>query len=353
MKHCIDPRVLFRGGKDTAIMPIFTKIKTLLYPVVKFASRLAIKLLCRDIQIDNPTILQEKGPILLAANHPNSFLDSILLDTLFEQPVWALARGDAFRNKRHAELLRQLNIMPVYRSSEGVQNLSINYQTFNVCVELFRKNKIVTIYSEALCVNEWHLRPLKKGTARLAIQSWENGIPLRVIPVGLNYSSFRLFGKNVHINFGKPITQHEIPSDWSDGLRHQRFNELLQSALQQLVYEIPNTNRQLLEEKLGSPVTAKEKKALYIPGLLGRIIHLPLYHPIRKFTLRKFGETGHCDSVISAMLLVSYPFYLLIIFLILLAAGLTITEAATSITLFPLLAWCRVRSKVEFDHQNI
>ena len=332
-------------------MPIFTKINALLYPVIKFASRLAIKLLCREIRINNPAILQEKGPILLAVNHPNSFLDSILLDTLFKEPVWALARGDAFRNKKHAQLLRQLNIMPVYRFSEGVQNLSINYQTFNSCVELFKQNKIVTIYSEALCVNEWHIRPLKKGTARLAIQSWENGIPLRVIPVGLNYSSFRLFGKNVHVNFGKPITQHEIPSDWSDGLRHQRFNELLQTELQQLVYEIPSTHHHLLEEKLGSQLSPLEKQLLYLPGLLGRIIHLPLYRPIQKFTLQKFGDTGHCDSVISALLLLSYPFYLLIVFLILMAAGLSMLGTAITIILFPLLAWCRVRSKAEFDHQ--
>ena len=88
-------------------MPIFTKNQGLLYPLLKLASRLAIRLLCREIRINNPEVLQEKGPILLAANHPNSFFDSILLDTLFEEPVWALARGDAFRNKNHAQLLRQ------------------------------------------------------------------------------------------------------------------------------------------------------------------------------------------------------------------------------------------------------
>lgn len=331
-------------------MPIFTKIQALLYPVIKLATRLAVSILCRRIQISDPALLKSEGPLLLAANHPNSFLDSILLDTLFEKPVWALARGDAFRNKNHARWLRQLNIMPVYRTSEGTENLSINYQTFNSCVALFNKNGIVTIYSEALCVNEWHLRPLKKGTARLAIQAWEARIPLRVLPVGINYSSFRLFGKNVHINFGKPITADTIPPQQSDGLRHNLFNQVLQEELQKLVYEIPASDNNLLEEKLKVPVSALEKWLFYMPAKIGWLIHLPLYVPIRKLALHKFGDTGHCDSVISALLLLSYPFYLLLCWLLLMSTGVSWHLAATVTVWFPLLAWCHVRIKPQFDH---
>ncbi len=332
-------------------MPIFTKNQGLLYPLLKLASRLAIRLLCREIRINNPEVLQEKGPILLAANHPNSFFDSIILDTLFVEPVWALARGDAFRNKNHAQLLRQLNILPVFRTSEGTQNLSINYQTFNACVDLFKENKIVTIYSEALCVNEWHLRPLRKGTARLAIQAWENGIPLRVIPVGINYSSYRLFGKNVHLNFGNPITQQVVPPQSSDGLRNQLFNQLLQTSLQQLVYEIPASDHQLLEGKLSSQVSTRMKKLLFLPAQLGRIIHLPLYAPIYRYTIKKFGKTGHCDSVVSALLLLSYPFYLVLIYTLLQLSGISLITSLITTLLLPLLAWCHVQIKPQFDHQ--
>ena len=331
-------------------MPIFTKIQALLYPVVKIATKLAISILCRKIQVSDSTHLQSEGPLLLAANHPNSFLDSILLDTLFEKPVWALARGDAFKNKNHARWLRQLNIMPVYRTSEGVENLGINYQTFNSCVELFNKKSIVTIYSEALCVNEWHLRPLKKGTARLAIQAWEAGIPLRVLPVGINYSSFRLFGKNVHINFGKPITAITIPPQQSDGIRNNLFNQVLAEELSKLVYEIPANDHTQLEEKLKVPISAIEKFLLYFPAKIGWLLHLPLYAPLRKLTLDKFGDTGHCDSVISALLLLSYPFYLLLAYLLLLTTGLSWQLSFLITLLFPLLAWCHVRIKPQFDH---
>ncbi|MFM8806232.1 MAG: 1-acyl-sn-glycerol-3-phosphate acyltransferase, partial [Sphingomonadales bacterium] len=269
----------------------------MLYAFIKLVGRLAIKILCRRIRISNPAVLRRGGPLLLAVNHPNSFLDSILLDLLFEAPVWALARGDAFRNKTHASLLQKLNILPVYRSSEGVSNLGINYQTFDACVSLFRQDQIVTIYSEARCVNEWHLRPLKKGTARLAIQTWEAGIPLTVLPVGLNYSSFRSFGKNVDINVGEPIYAHDIPlENNSDGQRLNAFNQVLLQRLQPLVYEMDKNDMTTRKQKLGVSVSAIEKIILFLPALVGRLFHWPLYKPIQKIALHYFDKTGHYDS---------------------------------------------------------
>ena len=148
----------------------------MLYSFVKIIARLAIHIYCRDIAINKKELLQHEGPLLLAVNHPNSFLDAIILCTLFDKPVYSLARGDAFKNKFFATLLYNFKMFPVYRVSEGVENLEENYKTFDLCKNIFRQNGIVLMFSEGRCINEWHLRPLKKGTARLAISSWEDGI---------------------------------------------------------------------------------------------------------------------------------------------------------------------------------
>src|SRR5687768_1008055 len=132
---------------------------------------------CRRVIISKPEMLTQKGPLLLACNHPNSFLDAIILDMLFEQPVWSLTRGDVFKKPLYARILSSLKMLPVYRNSEGAENLSTNYQTFNTCQRIFREKGIIIMFSEGKCINEWHLRKLKKGTARLAIKSWKEGIP--------------------------------------------------------------------------------------------------------------------------------------------------------------------------------
>ncbi len=304
-----------------------------------------MKIWCRKIIINKPELLKEKGPLLLACNHPNSFLDSIILDTIVEQPVWSLARGDVFKNPIYIKLLTALKILPVYRTSEGVENLSENYKTFEACIDLFRKNGVVTIFSEGKCINEWHLRPLKKGTARLAFKAWseripsgEGNIPLKILPVGINYSSFHRFGKNIFLNFGNIIHPEEFNQEAPDGIRYQAFNEKLKEELNDLVYEIPKENKEEQKRKLVYQSGTLKKTALFIPAMLGWIIHLPLYLPIKSFTWKRTHSNDHYDSVMTALLMVTYPIYLLVLILVL----LFITHCSWVLLLFiilPFTAW--------------
>src|SRR6185436_18399775 len=101
--------------------------------------RIAIKIFCRKIIINKPALLKEKGPLLLACNHPNSFLDGVILDTLFEQPLHSLTRADVFRKSLYSRLLTSLNLLPIYRASEGTVHLSSNYDTFENCKNIFRE----------------------------------------------------------------------------------------------------------------------------------------------------------------------------------------------------------------------
>lgn len=296
-------------------------------------------------------MLKMQGPLLLACNHPNSFLDAVILDLLFERPIWSLARGDVFKSKTIIRLLTAVKILPVYRTSEGAENLSENYKTFDACIELFRQNGIVLIFSEGKCINEWHLRPLKKGTARLAIQCWKEGIPLRVLPVGINYSSFRRFGKNIHLRFGESITSSVIRDKETDGLRNQAFNQQLQAALRPLVFEIPKTDQRLQEEKLAVPVPVVKKILLLLPAAMGLLVHAPLYLPLKRFAWKKANHNDHYDSVLVSVILFTYPFYLLLLALL----TFWITQSALAwllLLLLPFCAWAYVQLKPQLDKQH-
>lgn len=288
------------------------------------------------------------GPLLLAANHPNSFLDAIILDILFAQPIWSLARGDVFKKPLYTKLLTKLKILPVYRTSEGVENLETNYTTFDSCKEIFRRNGIVLMFSEGKCVNEWHLRPLKKGTARLAINSWQEGIELKVLPVGINYSSFKRFGKNIFINFGTIISNNEILSIATDGKRNIAFNNKLQCELQELVFEIPATDMTRKQEKLFVGINSVTKALLAFPAVMGLILNAPLYLPIRYFANTRTMDTDHFDSVVMALLTFLYPFYLLL----LTTACFLLSCSWWSLLIFPVLpftAWAYVQLKKQLD----
>jgi 1-acyl-sn-glycerol-3-phosphate acyltransferase len=279
----------------------------LLYSILKIWVRLAALIFCRKIIINNRALLKEKGPLLLASNHPNSFLDSVILDILFEQPIWSLARGDTFLNKTISRIFHSLKMMPVYRTSEGVENLSENYKTFDACIEIFKKDGVVQIFSEGKCINEWHLRPLKKGTARLALSTWEKDISLKVLPVGINYNSFHLFGKNIIIWFGRIITKDDIDMKLGDGLRNQQFNNLLREELEKGVFEIGDHDLNKRKELLEIKIPVWKKLLLFIPAIAGFLLNAPLYLPIKYFISKKYKGSDHFDSVILGILLFTYP----------------------------------------------
>ncbi|MGC4100112.1 lysophospholipid acyltransferase family protein [Ferruginibacter sp.] len=198
------------------------------------------------------------------------------------------------------------------------------------------------------CINEWHLRPLKKGTARLAISSWEDGIPLKVLPVGINYSSFSKFGKNVKLFFGDFITAKDIDQSGAHGKSIQSFNSNLVQQLQPFVFEIPGRDKNSLHNKFHVAQSALKKILLFIPSLAGWLLHAPLYYPVKLLVKKLSFHTDHFDSIMVGILLLVYPLYVIVLSLM----AFAFTHSAFSfllLLLLPFTAWAHVQLKRQLD----
>lgn len=316
----------------------------MLYQILKIPAMLGFWLYCRHLRSNNIEALNYNGPLLIACNHPNSFLDAIVIASLFKRPVYSLARGDAFKKPFFAKLLKSLNMYPVYRTSEGMENMEHNYSTFDACEELFKKNGIVLIFSEGRCINEWHLRPLKKGTARLALSSWNNGIDLKVLPTGLNYQSFTSYDKNIHLLFGNIISKEEVDQANGFGRSVLSFNNLLQKELQPLVYEIGAKDLATKKKTFEVHVPVWKKMLLFIPSVSGALLHFPLY-AAAAFFAKKYGSgNDHHDSIIIAILFIFYPLYLIIFTSIAVVVSNSWLGLFT-VLLMPFCAWSYLQVK--------
>lgn len=336
--------ILFAGSNQCcSSFPFLHYFSAVFYSLLKRYARFAIKIYCTEIIINKPEVLKSKGPLLFASNHPNSFLDGMILTTLLDGPLYSLARGDAFKNNLVSKLLRKLKLLPVYRTSEGVENLEHNYTTFDACRETFKENGMVLIFSEGRCENEWHLRPLKKGTARLSITSWKQGISLTVLPTAFNYSSFCKFGKEVHLFFGEPINRNTVFQHETDGKLFLSFNEQLNSQLQNLVYEIDPYDKVTIR-KIFSIKIKPSFYFLLLPAIIGWVLHAPLFYSCKLFA-GFFKNTGHYDSVLTSALLLSYPFYFLLLAIIGFCFNWWI--GLLLIFLLPLSAWACTQAKYQ------
>ncbi len=315
-----------------------------MYSILKIYARLAIKLYCRSITCNHKKAFDTNGPLLIAVNHPNSFLDAVIIATLFKYPVYSLARGDVFKGKLVQFALKLLHIMPVYRISEGAANIGYNYKTFDACREIFKQNGHVLIFCEGICVNEWHLRPLKKGPARLVLQAWENNIPLQVLPIGINYDAFKSFGKTMIINTGSLVSKNDFSLANTEGRNIAQITEALTRQMQHLVIEIDTSDTVKRQQIFATKQHPLLKVLLAIPAFAGLLLHAPLYATVKFLVQNTRVHFAHYDSLLVVFLFMAYPVYLFAIAL----TGFWIWGGwywLALVAVMPVLAWSYIQLK--------
>jgi 1-acyl-sn-glycerol-3-phosphate acyltransferase len=144
---------------------------------------------------------------LIACNHPNSFMEAIILACFMDRSTHFIVRGDVFKNSWIAYLLRQTHQIPIYRFRDGFSNLKKNESTLEHCYQKLAEGEMIIIFSEGLCIQEKRLRPIQKGTARMAFGSMEEkGVrDLVILPVGVNYLEGTLARTKVMCAYGEPL----------------------------------------------------------------------------------------------------------------------------------------------------
>lgn len=181
----------------------------MLWHIVKYYMGFVIATYFKRYKITNSHHLKVKGPVIIAMNHPNGFMDPIAFTGLIYPPrVRYLARGDAFKKGIASMLLESLGIIPIYRIQDGgKEGLKKNDETYDRVNYLLKRRKKIIIFAEGLCIQERRLRPLKKGVPRMIFGAMETGKvnDLTVVPVGINYDNPSQFQANLLVNIGEPI----------------------------------------------------------------------------------------------------------------------------------------------------
>lgn len=265
-------------------------------PYVSFLFNFFIK----KITITGLDNIPKSGAVILAATHANSFLDAAIIGCKIERRMWSLGRGDIFRKKLANKILSSFFMLPIHRLSEGKEHLRGNDATFDRCIELFKQGEIVLIFSEGICTHQTKLLPLKKGTARLAQQAWNEGIELTIIPIGITYDTFFNFGKNVNMNIGTGIVKRDLNNISEDVLFLKTFNDLLTEKINKCL------------NWSFTKISFWQSPIFY----LGSVINFPANY-VSGFISRKITKGSvFFDSIRLGAMLVVYPLYWLMLFFV-------------------------------------
>jgi hypothetical protein len=196
-------------------------------------------------------------------------------------------------------------MIPVYRLSEGKENLSLNDSSFRRSQEILAAGGIVLIFIEGISVHKHAPQPFKKGAGRIAMESRTNKT-LHILPFGIAYDSFEDFGKHINIHIGEPLLPETLFPFEEEAKDIRNFNEILYEEINKLI-EVPSRKN---KRPAGS-------KIFFLPAITGIAVHIFFYRSIKNFVKKKTHGTVFFDSVLFGCLLILYPIYVLLICLLL------------------------------------
>jgi len=241
-------------------------VHSLLYTALRTLFRAILRLYFRRIEVEGAENVPATGPVILAANHPQSILDAVVLGTSCHRTVHYLAHSGLFSNRLRAWFLRQLGAIPVIRREDAATVGDQNAPMFSACQVLLSRGGTIGIFPEGVSLEERRVQALKTGTARIALEcesrfAWSLGI--RIVPVGLNFESPQRFRCRVLVRFGEPVDvvaqRNAYETDPIEAI-HQ-LTAILQEALRRQVVNI---------ERVEFEDLVRDLELVYKGELLGR-----------------------------------------------------------------------------------
>ncbi|NJL12896.1 MAG: glycerol acyltransferase [Microscillaceae bacterium] len=189
----------------------------MLYFILRLIAQIALKVFFRRIQVKYRERLPRKGPMLVVSNHPNTFMDPLLLASLLRPQVYFLANASIFNTPLNRWLLRQLNMIPIQRKHDTNQQKFDNQHIFQKCYEFLGRKGTLMIFPEGTSIHARRLQEIKKGTARIALgaeEAYQFGLDLKIVTVGINYSRPDGFRSEVFISVDEPILVKEYQTEY-------------------------------------------------------------------------------------------------------------------------------------------
>lgn len=362
------------------------------YRIIKILARCSLLFFFRKKIVCGASLQNLKGPAIIAANHPNSLMDAIVIGCACSQPVHFTIRSDMFKNPLFKFLLKRLNGIPVYRSTEEKDKMRENFAIIQRCKEILKQNGIIIIFTEGHTLHDWQLKPVKSGISKIVMHAIEDSYlkeTLAVAPVGLTYSDYRHPAKTIIIQSGNLIYPGSLQLHSTEGKWKQAFNTILFQHMQPLVPRMASEQKekinawQILLQNVSSQIKCitisnlhnagnkieqsstipllnsikrkflcSNKKECFrslllfflflLPGLLGLCLNSLFYFPVSRWAYAKTKDSIFYDALLCGLLTVIYPIYIMVI--------ATILHYTTSyplwmwIFVFPFTGWCTVHA---------
>ena len=243
-----------------------------LYLLLYFSLRYSLRLFYRrTIAVNRPK--EWFGSTIYVSNHPNSFMDPLVIGTMNHAVVYFMTRSDVFKWWLKP-ILWASHMLPIYRQHDGENTKDKNQASFNQVNRSLEKGRNILIFGEGFTddIPVRTLKPVKKGAVRMGFQAlqyngWKKNIYIAAI--GVNYTDRNTMGSDVLIANSDKICLNDYREAYTAN-PNKTINEL----------------SKLVEQKMQEAVTYVKDPA-----------SLEFHENIMKLTRKGMNHANHDDSI--------------------------------------------------------
>lgn len=219
-------------------------MKNLWYLIIRTYVKAGLCFLFKKKSVFGKENIPKRGAIIFIGNHQNALIDALLVPTTNNRNTHFLTRASAFKIGIVNQILRSLNMIPIFRVRDGIRTMEKNVEIFEQCIEILKQEKAIQIFAEGEHHIERRLIPLKKGFAHIilgALQKYPD-LNIYIVPVGINYDSHLNFPSSTSVYYGKPIHSNQFIDPKNPDLKFKEIITQVLTALKSLTLHIEDSS---------------------------------------------------------------------------------------------------------------
>jgi 1-acyl-sn-glycerol-3-phosphate acyltransferase len=170
-----------------------------------FLSTLCARAYFARIRVIGAERLPRGGPILYAGLHRNGAVDGFIYKSIFRRAIFLIAAQ--LQNNLFSRIF--FTGIPVIRDKDSGDR-GMNAEAMERSGELLASGGELFVFPEGTSsLGPQHL-PFKSGAARIAVEAWQEGVPLKVVPLGITYNAPSMFRSSVEVIVGEAIGAEQL-----------------------------------------------------------------------------------------------------------------------------------------------
>jgi 1-acyl-sn-glycerol-3-phosphate acyltransferase len=203
------------------------------YRVFRAACRVLLRSYYPDLVVEGGASVPA-GPLIVAANHPNSLVDPVLISVFLPRKIHWLAKATLFERPVGRSLLRGLGAIPVKRRHEGGDRSSTE-ALLRSAADALLEGKALGIFPEGRSHDQERWGSLKTGIGRIAVLAARDLAAsgsterVRVLPVALCFASKTRFRSGALVLVGRPF--EVLPQDSAEAVTEAVERELAEALI--------------------------------------------------------------------------------------------------------------------------